>query len=656
LLASSRGRRQHSDPAKISRNAPRLSDGRDARRPKGSGKSSLLALLQPASAGKPAPAPTVALEYVFARRSRNTSSLKDVAHIWELGGSAAERRSHPLWTGTRIFREATRGPAARCHVDIPSARIVRAARSRRRREITSPPLKRTNPACSDAAKRSRHRCPYDPRASAGGMKGDGIEDLVGIPVTTTRLKTAVLAVVVDLSNPQNVIPVTCHWLKLLRKHVQKVLGQLRAAGDSKTADELVEGARKNFGEWHKRKAAKKGDTDKAEHPDRRTTDPCAVPLLIIANHWDALSDKDSRLARGERVGMKALCQALRYLAHQAGATLVFTSANDKALQKSFRSLLSYALFHKVDKATKAERSPDKAIYIPRGADTFDEIMEAGPIELSSFRRPLDDSIARTLTEDVAKFFGAHDEDCVPQEEDPDGLEAQARKDDAEEYDERRAEIFARLQDKHINEGGRLERSGRGRRDADVPRGRVCGHSAETNACLRRRLAATAATTTRIRRRRRSAAAKVVGRFESRLRYAEPAVDEAYKLKMEQLAKYREQKLREEKQAELDAARRAKKKLQEERDRAERLAKLDQEQQERRAARRAKREAEKLEAIEAAKRKEAEGVKPGDDAPASANPPAEADAKDSGGGGGDARQAKLDKKRDAKGAKGSKRSQ
>mmetsp|Transcript_13618 Transcript_13618/g.42148 ORF Transcript_13618/g.42148 Transcript_13618/m.42148 type:complete len:404 (-) Transcript_13618:45-1256(-) len=403
------------------------------------------------------------------------------------------------------------------------------------------------------------------------MKGDGIEDLVGIPVTTTRLKTAVLAVVVDLSNPQNVIPVTCHWLKLLRKHVQKVLGQLRAAGDSKTADELVEGARKNFGEWHKRKAAKKGDTDKAEHPDRRTTDPCAVPLLIIANHWDALSDKDSRLARGERVGMKALCQALRYLAHQAGATLVFTSANDKALQKSFRSLLSYALFHKVDKATKAERSPDKAIYIPRGADTFDEIMEAGPIELSSFRRPLDDSIARTLTEDVAKFFGAHDEDCVPQEEDPDGLEAQARKDDAEEY-------------------------------------------------------------------------------------AEPAVDEAYKLKMEQLAKYREQKLREEKQAELDAARRAKKKLQEERDRAERLAKLDQEQQERRAARRAKREAEKLEAIEAAKRKEAEGVKPGDDAPASANPPAEADAKDSGGGGGDARQAKLDKKRDAKGAKGSKRSQ
>ena len=75
----------------------------------------------------------------------------------------------------------------------------------------------------------------------------------------------------------------------------------------------------------------------------------------------------------------------------------------------------------------------------------------------------------------------------------------------------------------------------------------------------------------------------------------------------------------------------------------------------RSARRSAQRANNIPA-QAAKRKEAEGVKPGDDAPASANPPAEADAKDSGGGGGDARQAKLDKKRDAKGAKGSKRSQ
>ena len=52
----------------------------------GSGKSSLMALLQGGgSSGKEdKPKPTVALEYMFARKSNN--GAKDVAHIWELGG------------------------------------------------------------------------------------------------------------------------------------------------------------------------------------------------------------------------------------------------------------------------------------------------------------------------------------------------------------------------------------------------------------------------------------------------------------------------------------------------------------------------------------------------------------------------------------------
>ena len=34
------------------------------------------------------PTPTVALEYTFGRKSRPLSSLKDVAHIWELAGGS----------------------------------------------------------------------------------------------------------------------------------------------------------------------------------------------------------------------------------------------------------------------------------------------------------------------------------------------------------------------------------------------------------------------------------------------------------------------------------------------------------------------------------------------------------------------------------------
>jgi dynein light intermediate chain 2 len=42
------------------------------------------------------PSPTVALEYTFGRKSRPMSNLKDVVHIWELGGSFILSFNTPL--------------------------------------------------------------------------------------------------------------------------------------------------------------------------------------------------------------------------------------------------------------------------------------------------------------------------------------------------------------------------------------------------------------------------------------------------------------------------------------------------------------------------------------------------------------------------------
>ena len=74
-------------------------------------------------------------------------------------------------------------------------------------------------------------------------------------------------------------------------------------------------------------------------------------------------------------------------------------------------------------------------------------------------------------------------------------------------------------------------------------------------------------------------------------FAEPVVDEAYKLKMEALEKYRQEQLRKEKENALAEKRREKRRREEAKAKAERLAKLEAEQAERRAARKAKREAE-----------------------------------------------------------------
>ncbi len=426
--------------------------------PKGGGKSSLLALLQPAGTVRDTPKPTVALEYVFARRSKNTSTLKDVAHIWELGG---------------------------------------------------------------------------------GMKGDGVAELVGVPITTARLPTAVLAIVLDLSKPQNVIPACLHWLAMLRNHVQGRLDDLRTSGSSDAASEMEEKARESFQALWRKKHKKE------DHPDRRNVDACAVPLMIVANKWDSIKDENNPLAR-DRLGLKALCQVLRFLAHQHGASLVFTSSKDKTLNKQFRSLLSFTLFHKLDKAMRTEKSPDKAIYVPRGADTFDELLSAGPVALDGMNRRgrvNDRDVQETLTKALAEFFGEADADAAPKpmEEDPDALETEQ----------------ARLKE-----------------EADE--------------------------------------------------FAEPVVDEAYKIKMDALEKYRQQQLRQEKENALAEKRREKRRREEAKAKAERLAKLEAEQAERRAARKAKREAEQAEALKKAQEEALKG--PPKEAEAKSEPPSSREAK------------------------------
>ncbi|KAJ1463313.1 hypothetical protein M885DRAFT_475387 [Pelagophyceae sp. CCMP2097] len=281
-----------------------------------SGKSSLLALLQ-TSLTKEQPKPTVALEYVFARRSAKTGTAKDVAHIWELGG------------------------------------------------------------------------------------GTHLEQLVGVPITPQRLPRCVLGLVVDLSTPSDAVLCLGHWMKTLRTHVSGALEALKKTAEgSRVAEKLVDEAKARYSE---RKPEKKGDRP-VEHPDRRAIDASAIPILVVCNKYDVFKDL-------EPSQKKALAQALRFVAHSNGATLVFASAKDKALQNSFRALLSFALFLKADKTARVELSSDKPVYVPAGADSLEEIFKAGPLKLSgvSTRKSpvggLSDEATSQLQALVDDFFG-----------------------------------------------------------------------------------------------------------------------------------------------------------------------------------------------------------------------------------------------------------
>ncbi|CAN0296620.1 unnamed protein product [Pylaiella littoralis] len=235
----------------------------------GAGKSTLLnAYLNPNNDS--VPKPTVALEYMFARRARAANMPKDVAHIWELGG------------------------------------------------------------------------------------GSHVSDLVRVPITPDRFHDALYVIVVDLSRPSSVIPHLLHWTDQIKACV-KVCVRDMAKRDPSFADTLK-----------KKTYAKLG----RDHPDLRAVRPCPVPLVIVGNKYDMFKNNES-------VRKRTLSQALRFVAHINGASLLFCSAKDKKLKDVFRLALNTHLF-RANSRKAIETNPEKPLSVPAGSDTLDAILKVTP--------------------------------------------------------------------------------------------------------------------------------------------------------------------------------------------------------------------------------------------------------------------------------------
>ncbi|CAM9568448.1 unnamed protein product, partial [Choristocarpus tenellus] len=235
----------------------------------GAGKSSLLnTYLNPNK--DETPKPTVALEYMFARRATATNAPKDVAHIWELGG------------------------------------------------------------------------------------GSHVSDLVKVPLTSTRFRSALYVIVLDLSKPSSVIPHLLHWTNQIKACVKVCVREL-SKKDPSFADALKRKTYAKFGR---------------EHADLRMVKPCPVPLVVVANKFDIFKNQES----GRR---RTLAQALRFIAHVNGASLLFCSSKEKHLRDIFRLTLNKHLFQ-VSGRRVCETNPERALVVPAGSDSFDAIMKTTP--------------------------------------------------------------------------------------------------------------------------------------------------------------------------------------------------------------------------------------------------------------------------------------
>ena len=115
------------------------------------------------------------------------------------------------------------------------------------------------------------------------------------------LSRCVVAIVLDMSEPESALTQLLSWVSELRKRVEAMQQELNLNASGAA---VVAAARKAT------------DAVWAEHPDAGVSavemvSPIGVPLVFVCHKWDAFAEA---YTEGEQ--RKALCRTLRFLAHQ----------------------------------------------------------------------------------------------------------------------------------------------------------------------------------------------------------------------------------------------------------------------------------------------------------------------------------------------------
>ena len=164
------------------------------------------------------------------------------------------------------------------------------------------------------------------------------------PSNLTKLR---VVIVVDLSQPGDVIPLLEKWLKLIRQNVS-------AAVTTMEKDKKLQKAAKRL---HKQAKVKW-----VENPDMENIDISPVPLLVMCTKLDVLSEQST-------VKRKSVLNAIRYLCLCNGAALVTTDHKTKIQLQYVRSFLNHLGFA-VELKGKPHLDPAQCLFIPAGADSF----------------------------------------------------------------------------------------------------------------------------------------------------------------------------------------------------------------------------------------------------------------------------------------------
>jgi hypothetical protein len=252
-----------------------------------------------------------------------------------------------------------------------------------------------------------------------------LANLCEMPLTATRLPSAVVVLALDLSRPGDLCATASRWLAVVRRRADDVLRKkqrpagagagagagVSAAADAAGADGSAAAALATTRARLRAGFAQRGGQRVAtapapavgaagaeaaapaptpalapfsadfvlatlpEHPDWASLLLPAGALLpmqsiVVGTKWDRLCDEDAPKRR-------AVLAALRFVGLCAGAHVVCTARGDKDSLAAFRSLFLHAAFGaEPARGMRADEAAALPLCIPAGADSLDAILAA----------------------------------------------------------------------------------------------------------------------------------------------------------------------------------------------------------------------------------------------------------------------------------------
>eukprot|EP00697_Spironema_sp_BW2_P004004 gnl/Spiro4/15399_TR8288_c0_g1_i1.p1 gnl/Spiro4/15399_TR8288_c0_g1~~gnl/Spiro4/15399_TR8288_c0_g1_i1.p1 ORF type:complete len:366 (+),score=63.44 gnl/Spiro4/15399_TR8288_c0_g1_i1:82-1179(+) len=185
--------------------------------------------------------------------------------------------------------------------------------------------------------------------------GGGVQlsELLQAVIRVENLDTLTFVIVLNLGEPQSVLPTLTFWLDAIRSYVQQYMANM-AGAFSGVPSQLLDRALCSFGLEHRDKVLLGSEINLS-----------SVPIVVMANKYDLFRSSGPLACR-------TMASTLRYFCHTNGASLLYGATQDKRSMDIFRHSLASAVLSTAY-ALPLIVDPNNALVVAVGQDSMSSI-------------------------------------------------------------------------------------------------------------------------------------------------------------------------------------------------------------------------------------------------------------------------------------------